>query len=264
VGPGAAGHSLCIVDPRRVRLRGGSPNEQEVHVKPVRWTTRTRRIVAVAAMAVVLALVAAVAFAATAPAPAIQTSTPTSERQITNIDVLRQQIRNYYGDPLGTGTFAADGNYAKEAQSVAARGERYLAKRVSKGKDAKAIILDVDDTTLATWNYEIASNWAFNPTTNGAFVTEQRFPAVPGMVDLVQKAAQQGYAIIFLTGRPGRGLPRPDDAQRRRGRPVHQAGPRRLPRLPEDRLRRRDRRGQGLHHDPLQVGDPGAHREPGL
>lgn len=172
-------------------------------MRAVRWTTRTRRAAAVAAAAAALAVVAAVAFAATAPSPAIQTSTPTSERQITNIDVLRQQIRNYYGDPLGTGTFAQDGNYAKEARAVAARGERYLAKRAHKGKEAKAIVLDVDDTTLATWNYEIASNWAYNPTSNGEFVTQQRFPAVPGMVDLVEAAAQQGYAVIFLTGRPG-------------------------------------------------------------
>lgn len=171
-------------------------------MKPDRWTTRTRRTLAVAATAVVLALVAAVAFAATTPAPAIQTSTPTSERQITNIDVLRQQIRNYYGDPLGTGEFAADGNYAKEARSVAARGERYLAARAHKGKAPKAIVLDVDDTTLATWNYEIASNWAYNPVTNGTFVTEQRFPAVPGMVELAAKAAKKGYAVIFITGRP--------------------------------------------------------------
>jgi len=66
----------------------------------------------------------------------------------------------------------------------------------------KAIVLDVDDTSLATWNYEIFSNWAFNPATNATFVTEQRFPAVPGMLAMVTKAAQRGYAIFFLTGRP--------------------------------------------------------------
>ncbi len=53
--------------------------------------------------------------ASAATGPAIRTSTPRSERDITNIDVLRQQIRNYYGDPLGTGTFASDPNYLKEA-----------------------------------------------------------------------------------------------------------------------------------------------------
>ncbi len=146
----------------------------------------------------------AVAFAAD-PQPAIKTFTPTSEKQITNIDVLRQQIRNYYGDPLGTGTFPADGNYAKEASGVAAKGAKYLekvaGKHVKHDTRVKAIVLDVDDTTLATWNYEIASNWAFNPTTNGQFVTDQRFPAVPGMVDMVNAAKDEGYAIFFLTGR---------------------------------------------------------------
>jgi len=132
--------------------------------------------------------------------PAIQTSTPKTERQVTNIDVLRQQLRNYYGDPLGTGTFGADSNYAKEATSVAAAGERWIsAPHHTKG--TKAILLDVDDTSLATWNYEIASNWAFNPATNATYVLEQRFPAVPGMVELVKTAEREGYAIFFLTGR---------------------------------------------------------------
>ncbi len=35
--------------------------------------------------------------------------------------------------------------------------------------------------------------------TNGQFVTDQEFPAVPGMV---AEAASEGYAIFFLTGRP--------------------------------------------------------------
>ena len=30
----------------------------------------------------------------------------------------------------------------------------------------------------------------------------QKFPAVPGMVDMVNQAAKEGYAIIFITGRP--------------------------------------------------------------
>jgi predicted secreted acid phosphatase len=158
-------------------------------------------VVALLLAAVVVAVVAAIASSATGPA--IQTTTPTSERQITNIDVLRQQIRNYYGDPLGTGVFGPDSNYAKEAESVAAAGGRYLAARAKHPakKGMRAIVMDVDDTTLATWNYEIASNWAFNPATNGQFVTDQKFPAVPGMVAMTTAAARRGYAVFFLTGR---------------------------------------------------------------
>jgi hypothetical protein len=167
------------------------------------WVRQARRGVLLAVVGCFC--VGAVAMAAV---PAIDTFTPRSERQITNIDVLRQQIRNYYGDPLGTGTFAPDSNYALEASGVAAHGERFLERRAHwhgmrvHGPDGqKAIVLDVDDTTLATWNYEVASNWAFNPTTNGQFVTAQSFPPVPGMVELATQAAAEGYAIFYLTGR---------------------------------------------------------------
>jgi hypothetical protein len=140
-----------------------------------------------------------IAYAATQQ-PAITTITPRSEHQITNIDVLRQQIRNYYGDPLGTGTAAPDSNYAKEAEGVAASAKRYLAW-AHHGHGSKAILLDVDDTTLLTWNYELASNWAYNPTTNAGYVLGQQFQPVFGMVDLVTYARSKGYAIFYLTGR---------------------------------------------------------------
>src|SRR4029078_12326601 len=99
----------------------------------------------------------------------------------------------------------ADGNYAKEASGGAEDGAKYLEKGARKpdkhDSGIKAIVLEVDDTTLATWNYEIFSNWAFNPTTNGQFVTDQRFPAVPGMVAMVNKAKVGGSPVFFLTGR---------------------------------------------------------------
>jgi predicted secreted acid phosphatase len=160
----------------------------------------TRKLRASLAALVVLLLVAGAA-AIASPSLSIVTSTPKSADQITNIDVLRQQIKNYYGDPLGTGVAAPDSNYAKEASSVAADATRALI-RPHRDTTGKAIVLDVDDTTLLTWNYEIASNFAFNPTTNATFVTGQQFSAVPGMVDLVKAAQQAGYAIFYLTGRP--------------------------------------------------------------
>jgi hypothetical protein len=176
--------------------------EREVIVSEHSWRRPSRRSVLVLAVAVTVAALAGggVAFAASTQ-PAIRTSTPRSEHQITNIDVLRQQIRNYYGDPLGTGVAAGDSNYAKEAESVAASGKRWLsASHHTKG--TRAIVLDVDDTTLLTWNYEVFSNWAFNSASNATFVTQQQFPAVFGMVDLVRTAEREGYAIFYLTGRP--------------------------------------------------------------
>jgi predicted secreted acid phosphatase len=167
--------------------------------------TRRLGITAVAALAVAALGGAGVGYAAssaTTPQPAIKTITPRSEKDVTNIDVLRQQLRNYYGDALGTGQFGDDSNYAREARSAASDGAHYLAHAHPARHKTKAIILDVDDTTLATWNYEVFSNWAFNPTTNADYVLNQRFPAVPGMVSMVTSAEREGYAIFYLTGRP--------------------------------------------------------------
>ena len=137
------------------------------------------------------------------PQPAIKTTTPRTERKVTNVDIVKQQVKNYYGDPLGTGITPADSNYAAEATEVAAKGTLYLAKKAKKhgsGK-TKAILLDVDDTSLNTWNYEIAANFAYTPASNAEFVLGQKFPAVYGMVEMATAAEREGYAIFFLTGR---------------------------------------------------------------
>ena len=64
-------------------------------------------------------------------------------------------------------------------------------------------MLDVDDTTLTTWNYELYSNWDFNPATNAIFVgltsgswTGNVFPATPGMVALANHAHALGYSNL--------------------------------------------------------------------
>ena len=163
--------------------------------------------------------VAALAIGAAAVAglqPANLSYTPNSEAQTTNVDVARAWAKNYYGAPTAvtgsgsTGTWNAalnlDSNYASEARSVAKQGEDWLAAR--DNVPHRAIVVDVDDTTLTTWNYELYSNWDFNPATNANFVgltgttfTGNMFPATPGMVDLVSKAHNLGYAIFWITGR---------------------------------------------------------------
>ena len=175
----------------------------------IKTPRRSRLLVLVVVMLV--AAVGAVAYAATQQGPAIETTIPQTADQMTNIDVLRQQIKNYYGVPFAKtgpgGTWAdgfkADSNYARETEGVAAVAENWLSAKAPKGGTVKkAIVLDVDDTTLATFNYELYSNWDYNPTTNATFVNGGLFPAVPGMPDMVNAAKSEGYAVLFITGRP--------------------------------------------------------------
>jgi predicted secreted acid phosphatase len=176
-----------------------------------------RRSSLVIALVVTALALGAVALAGLQPADL--SYTPNSEGQMTNVDVARAYAKNYYGAPTavaGTGATATwntplnlDSNYAKEARSVAKAGEDWLAARAKVPN--RAVVFDVDDTTLTTWNYELYSNWDFNAGTNANFVgltgsnpavfTGNMFPATPGMLDLLNRAHDLGYAIFFVTGR---------------------------------------------------------------
>jgi hypothetical protein len=182
---------------------------------------------AAAALTVGLTLPGAASARGARPVPPPPTH-PTSADQIQNIDQVRTAIKGYYGDTETTAvdpvpndvdggdktlhTYAPDGAYVAEMAGIERTAMRSL-DRVAKvddkpGRDAenndgqRAILLDVDDTTLNTFSYEIYSNFAFNPSTNASFVNAAVFPEVPGMPELVNHAADRGYAIFFLTGRP--------------------------------------------------------------
>jgi hypothetical protein len=168
-----------------------------------------RRVPRLVAVLAVVAIVGAGAVAyAGGSGPGTTGYTPNKADQVTNIDVLRAEIKNYYGVPNAkagpTGTWAdplnPDSNYAHETESVASEGTHWLTAQDKVPQ--KAIVLDVDDTTLATWNYELFSNWDYNPATNAQFVNDELFPAVPGMVAMVDQAKDEGYAVFFITGRP--------------------------------------------------------------
>ena len=80
---------------------------------------------------------------------------------------------------------------ALPGQARAPRDAEGHVKHASTGHAKPAILFDIDDTTLNTYSYEIYSSFVYNPTTNAAFVnagSASVFPAVPGMVDLEQKA----------------------------------------------------------------------------
>jgi predicted secreted acid phosphatase len=175
---------------------------------------RQRRALWLGLAVVVVGLATAVTVAVAGLQPADLTNTPNFEAQMTNIDVARAWAKNYYGAPTAVsgpgGTWAAplngDSNYADEARSVAKQADDWLAARSKVAN--RALVLDVDDTSLTTWNYELYSNWDFNGTTNAQFVgltgstfTGNMFPATPGMVDRVNHAKALGYAIFWITGR---------------------------------------------------------------
>ncbi|HYU04314.1 MAG TPA: HAD family acid phosphatase, partial [Jatrophihabitantaceae bacterium] len=139
---------------------------------------RSRHSIAGAAIAAAGLLVSGVA--ASSP-------TPKHGDDIPNVTQVENQIKAYYGDTVvGTDHFPSPtGNYAQEVEGIETHAQQYLAHHSTHDQGAPAVVFDVDDTTLNTYNYEIFSGFAFNPTTNADFVNTERFPAVFGMPDLV-------------------------------------------------------------------------------
>ncbi len=176
------------------------------------------------ATATVIAALGVLAFTAAAsagdhsvPAPP---AAPTSADQIQNIDQVKTAIKAYYGntdankvDPVSNTidgkdneifTFGDNSAYANEVGGIAADAQKDLGKPKAINVAGKAVLFDVDDTTLNTYDYEIYSNFVYNPTTNAAFVDnpDYQLRAVPHMVALENWAAANGYTVFFLTGRP--------------------------------------------------------------
>jgi hypothetical protein len=95
-------------------------------------------------------------------------------------------------------------NYAKQMQHIVARAEGFLAGAIhhQRGKGKPAVVFDIDDTLLNTYDYEIANQFGFTPASNAVFVNAAAFPAVFYMPGLVSFAASHGYAVFFITGLP--------------------------------------------------------------
>jgi hypothetical protein len=178
---------------------------------------RTAVLVALAAAVVVILALPGSAIGLIRDAVAPPPGNPTSADQIQNIDQVKTAIKAYYGDTIDPSrvnpidgkplhTFSPNGAYAKEMSGIVNSAERDLVKaphpKGSPSQAKPAIVLDVDDTTLNTYSYEIYSSFVYNPTSNAAFVNGDVFRAVPHMVDLEHYAEAHGFTIFFLTGRP--------------------------------------------------------------
>jgi predicted secreted acid phosphatase len=137
--------------------------------------------------------------------------TPVNGNAELNVNVLEDQVEHYYGSASatfpGVGTVtvpSSTSNYARQMRQIVADAEAYLARaaRHSHGKGKPAIVLDIDDTLLNTYDYTLAQQFGFDPATNLVWIDDAAFPAVFYMPQLVTFAASHGYSLFYITGRP--------------------------------------------------------------
>jgi predicted secreted acid phosphatase len=160
---------------------------------------RSARKVAVLSAAVAAAVVAGGGLA-------LADSAPRTDKQITNMTTEVANIKAYYGDHVdaaGEHWPSAQSNYAVQVSGIETKAEKYLAGKAKHDSgEKKAIILDVDDTSLSTYNYELETTFVYNPASNAQYIATKTMPAVFGMNDLAAKATAEGYTVFYITGRP--------------------------------------------------------------
>ena len=139
------------------------------------------------------------------------TYTPVDGNKELNVNVLEDQVEHYYGSAsatypgVGAVTISSPtSNYAKQMKQIVAGAESYLGKTAAHyhGKGKPAVVFDIDDTLLSTYDYTLAEQFGYDSATNQVWIDDAAFPAVFYMPQLVAFAAKHGYSIFYITGRP--------------------------------------------------------------
>ena len=122
---------------------------------------------------------------------------PRTAGDIPNLGLVELKIEAYYGDPNGTGVATATSNYAKQTDRITARAQRYLkAKLHHHGHGKPALVLDIDDTSLITYGYEISQGFGYTPASNLAYLQTKRDRMGHDLPDL----GEDGKAVADSTG----------------------------------------------------------------
>jgi predicted secreted acid phosphatase len=124
---------------------------------------------------------------------------------IPNMDSAKSTVRAYYNATSAGISNKVSSPYISEVAGIEADNTNRLVnqcKREIRAGGQPAVVFDADDTTL--WNYDMEDNamhFNFDPALQDVWVQGRLFPAVPGMVDLVNKVGDAGCTIVGLTGR---------------------------------------------------------------
>jgi hypothetical protein len=153
-----------------------------------------------AAIAALLIAAPAAIHAAECPAPHQPRIPPSSTPSVTNIDLLKAQLRAYH-----------DTNYVDDIAQVIADARTYVERRAAEVKNA-AVVLDIDETSLTNWENIHADDFGF--IKGGACPLQPNLPC--GFDDWISKGVApaieptrtffnairaKNVSVFFITGR---------------------------------------------------------------
>jgi predicted secreted acid phosphatase len=152
----------------------------------MRVAQRSGRIRSIGGLAAAIGLVAVIGVGS-----AIASDAPKTARHIPNLDTVKQEIIAYHDS----------GNWNREISKIDGGAERYLTVRLRHGVKKPAIVLDIDDTSLSSYPYEVANDFGYDPTIYNQYVFAEKFTAIPGTLALATYAHAHGVKVFLVTGR---------------------------------------------------------------
>jgi predicted secreted acid phosphatase len=146
-------------------------------------------------------VLAGAGYAGSTVATATTTKQHVTSKQIPNLGIVKNEIKAYYGDTGGQEpTVGSD--YWAEVTSDEGKALKKIPHLIKEADADPAIVFDVDDTTLSTYNYEVTHDFGYDAKENAEYIHEHGMGPVFGMVDFANYDASHGVTVYYLTGRP--------------------------------------------------------------
>lgn len=92
------------------------------------------------------------------------------------------------------------GAYERRVEATLRPAQRLLRRRAAD-VERPAIVLDVDETSLSTWDYQRDRGFCYSAESFDAWVAAGTPPALDGTLELYRLARRVGVAVFFVTGR---------------------------------------------------------------
>jgi len=111
-----------------------------------------------------------------------------------NLDHAKQAVNRYL----------ASGEYGQDLAHAAVKAGKYLAKRVArpaKAGEKRAIVFDIDETTLTNLSHITAHDFGYVPAVWNRWVATGQARAIVPVQLIYDVAVQNDVAVFFITGR---------------------------------------------------------------
>lgn len=92
------------------------------------------------------------------------------------------------------------GQWAKDTKAAFAKATAALKKAVAKKVKRATLVLDIDDTSLST--YDCTNPGDFSAAANAGCIVGAKLPAIPQALTLAKYAVKKKVKLVFITARP--------------------------------------------------------------